>query len=84
MLIVVITGDSSGQLVVTGDAEKVQIIGKKYAQFNWLYIVICLNFRLCELLDGKGGGKGERFNAKLNSLKQVSQAELFVKSNFTP
>lgn len=68
MLIVVITGDSSGQLVVTGDAEKVQIIGKK----------------LCELLDGKGGGKGERFNAKLNSLKQVSQAELFVKSNFTP
>ena len=41
------------------------------------------NFRVCELLDGKGGGKGERFNAKLNNLKNVSQAELFVKSNFT-
>ena len=46
-------------------------------------MINCSHFRLCELLDGKGGGKGERFNAKLNSLKNISQAELFVKSNFT-
>ena len=45
MLIVVITGDSSGQLVVTGDAEKVQIIGKKYAQFIFILTLYCNMFK---------------------------------------
>ena len=34
--------------------------------------------RLCDLLDGKGGGKG-RFNAKINKLKNISQIEQKVK-----
>ena len=38
-----------------------------------------INSRLCELLDGKGGGKGKRFNAKLNNLKKLSQVENIVK-----
>ena len=35
-------------------------------------------FRLCDLLEGKGGGKG-RFNAKINKLKNVPQIEQKVK-----
>eukprot|EP00092_Neocalanus_flemingeri_P032681 GFUD01035546.1.p1 GENE.GFUD01035546.1~~GFUD01035546.1.p1 ORF type:complete len:414 (+),score=163.75 GFUD01035546.1:43-1284(+) len=68
MLCVVTTGDEKtgpGQLVVTGEAKLVQEIGKK----------------LCTLLDGKGGGKGTRFNAKINNLKIVAQIENIVKAH---
>ena len=34
------------------------------------------------MLDGKGGGKGNRFNAKLNNLKPITEAENYVKSLF--
>ena len=37
-----------------------------------------LLLRLCDLLDGKGGGKG-RFNAKINKLKNIPQIEQKVK-----
>ena len=41
------------------------------------------SFRLCELLEGKGGGKGLRFNAKLSNLKNIALAEEYVKSLFS-
>jgi len=68
LLSVVTVGDEKagpGQLVVTGEALIVQEIGKK----------------LCTLLDGKGGGKGQRFNAKINNLKNVTQIESIVKAH---
>ena len=43
-----------------------------------------LNSRLAELLDGKGGGKGSRFNAKLNSFKNISQVEKVIQSCIAP
>lgn len=68
VLSVLTVGDEkagAGQLVVTGEAaDAVQEIGKK----------------LCTLLDGKGGGKGQRFNAKINNLKNVTQIESIVKA----
>ena len=39
-------------------------------------------FRICELLGGKGGGKGQRYNAKLSNMKNISIAEEYVKSLF--
>jgi len=67
ILCVLTVGDekqSSGQLVVTGNVSNVQEIGK----------------RLCSLLDGKGGGKGKRFNAKIHDLKKVDQIEKLLES----
>ena len=34
--------------------------------------------RLCEVLDGKGGGKGARFNAKINSFKKIDEVESVI------
>jgi len=68
MLCVITVGDEKagpGQLVVTGEATLVQAIGKE----------------LCVLLDGKGGGKGQRFNAKINNLKSIGQIEETVQAH---
>jgi len=66
LLCILTVGDEKlggpGQLVVTGQADLVQPVGKM----------------LCDLLDGKGGGKG-RFNAKINKLKNIPQIEQKVK-----
>jgi len=68
-LLVVIVGDgNTGQLVVTGQGEVVVNLGKK----------------LAELLDGKGGGKGSRFNAKINSFKNISKVEQLIQSMIAP
>lgn len=59
-LLVVLVGEekgAAGQLVVTGPGDMPTLIGKK----------------LLELLDGKGGGKGSRFNAKINSFKNLDK-----------
>jgi len=68
LLIVIVGEGNSGQLVVTGQGEVVVNIGKK----------------LAELLDGKGGGKGSRFNAKINSFKNISQVEKVIQSCIAP
>jgi len=68
LLIVIVGEGNSGQLVVTGQGEIVVNIGKK----------------LAELLDGKGGGKGSRFNAKLNSFKNISLVEKVIQSCIAP
>jgi len=68
LLIVIVGEGNSGQLVVTGQGDVVVNIGKK----------------LAELLDGKGGGKGSRFNAKINSFKNISQVEKVIQSCIAP
>jgi len=71
LLVTIVTGDlkdnCGGQLVVCGPQDLVQQVGK----------------RLCEILDGKGGGKGTRFNAKINNVRNISEAEKFVNSLFS-
>jgi len=68
-LVVVIVGEGcSGQLVVSGQGDVVVNLGKK----------------LVELLDGKGGGKGSRFNAKLNSFKNINKVEQVIQSCIAP
>jgi len=66
LLCIITVGDEKqgapGQLVVAGQPDLIQPVGKM----------------LCDLLDGKGGGKG-RFNAKINKLKNVPQIEQKVK-----
>jgi len=65
ILSVITVGEGPGQLVVTGEtAGIVQQIGKK----------------LCGILDGKGGGSGQRFNGKINNMKNVGQIETIVKA----
>lgn len=35
--------------------------------------------RLAEILEGKGNGKGNRYQAKVKNLKNVNKAELLIK-----
>jgi len=66
-LLVVLVGEekgAAGQLVVTGPGDKPALIGKK----------------LLEILDGKGGGKGSRFNAKINSFKNLDKIQKTVEN----
>lgn len=74
ILVIIVTGDgkdSPSQLVINStDKSKADIVGKA-------------GKRLCELLEGKGGGKGQRFNAKLSNLKNILLAEEYVKSLFS-
>jgi alanyl-tRNA synthetase len=37
-------------------------------------------YRLCSVLEGKGGGKGSRFNAKINSFKNVDKIESLLQN----
>jgi len=66
-LIIVITGEKGapGQLVVTGPGQLPATLGKK----------------LCEILEGKGGGKGSRFNAKITNFKQIESVETLIKDS---
>eukprot|EP00088_Acartia_fossae_P021768 TRINITY_DN2310_c0_g1_i4.p1 TRINITY_DN2310_c0_g1~~TRINITY_DN2310_c0_g1_i4.p1 ORF type:complete len:420 (-),score=85.59 TRINITY_DN2310_c0_g1_i4:487-1716(-) len=68
LLIVIVGEGTSGQLVISGQGEVVVNLGKK----------------LCELLEGKGGGKGSRFNAKISSFKSLSKVEETIQSFIAP
>lgn len=63
LVVVIVGGDSAGQLVVTGPGDGPVLIGKK----------------LVVLLDGKGGGKGSRFNAKITNFKNIDKVEGVIK-----
>lgn len=64
---------------MTGDASQVQQLGPRYLTQGITPFDI-YNLRLCDLLEGKGGGKGQRFNAKLNNLKKIGEVEGIVQS----
>lgn len=45
-------------------------------------IIADLGEKVCELLDGKGRGKGQRFQAKVNNLKKISACEKLINEYF--
>nr|ACO11229.1 Alanyl-tRNA synthetase domain-containing protein 1-B [Caligus rogercresseyi] len=59
-------GGSSYQMTLSGDSEDIKVLGPK----------------ILKLLDGKGGGSGGRFNAKVSSLKEYNNAVLTVEEHF--
>lgn len=59
-------GSPKGQLTIFGVESVVQQIGPK----------------ICEILDGKGNGKGKRFQAKVNNLKRLPQCENYLAEYF--
>lgn len=55
-----------GQLMLIGAETKVKQLGPK----------------ICEILDGKGNGKGQRFQAKVNNLKRLPECEKLLTAYF--
>ncbi|XP_050088971.1 alanyl-tRNA editing protein Aarsd1 [Anopheles aquasalis] len=55
-----------GQLVMQGKAEDIAALGPE----------------VCNILEGKGNGKGTRFNAKVNKLKNLPLCEKLVHDRF--
>lgn len=41
-----------------------------------------LGTQICDLLDGKGRGKGQRFQAKVNNLKKINECEKLIGKYF--
>ncbi|CAH1180152.1 unnamed protein product [Phaedon cochleariae] len=62
------TGDEkqSGNIVLYGDEKAVADLGQK----------------VCELLDGKGAGKGNKFQAKVNKMANRKSAEKYITEYF--
>uniref|UniRef100_A0A023F7Z2 Putative metal-dependent hydrolase n=1 Tax=Triatoma infestans TaxID=30076 RepID=A0A023F7Z2_TRIIF len=65
ILILFTIGDKEGYMVLHGPEEKVTAFGPK----------------LAEILDGKGNGKGNRYQAKVKNLKNLNHAELLIKES---
>uniref|UniRef100_A0A182PS50 Alanyl-transfer RNA synthetases family profile domain-containing protein n=1 Tax=Anopheles epiroticus TaxID=199890 RepID=A0A182PS50_9DIPT len=59
-------GSGKGQLVLQGRPDDVAKLGPE----------------ICALLEGKGNGKGTRYNAKVNKLKILPQCEKLVREHF--
>ncbi|XP_035900297.1 alanyl-tRNA editing protein Aarsd1-A [Anopheles stephensi] len=59
-------GSGRGQLVLQGSPDDVTKLGPE----------------ICTLLEGKGNGKGTRYNAKVNKLKNLPQCEKLVREHF--
>uniref|UniRef100_A0A8W7PBM8 Threonyl/alanyl tRNA synthetase SAD domain-containing protein n=1 Tax=Anopheles coluzzii TaxID=1518534 RepID=A0A8W7PBM8_ANOCL len=60
-------GSGKGQLVLQGRPDDVAKLGPE----------------ICTLLEGKGNGKGTRYNAKVNKLKNLPQCEKLVQEYFS-
>lgn len=45
-------------------------------------VVTDLSEKICDLLEGKGRGKGQRFQAKVNNLKKISACEKLIGEYF--
>lgn len=57
---------SKGQLTLFGEEAIVRELGPK----------------ICDILDGKGNGKGQRFQAKVNNLKRLPECEKLLIEHF--
>lgn len=55
-----------GNMILVGDESVISDLGEK----------------ICELLEGKGRGKGQRFQAKVNNLKKISACEKLIDEYF--
>lgn len=65
ILILFTIGDKEGYMVLHGPEDKITEFGPK----------------LAEILDGKGNGKGNRYQARIKNLKNLNQAELLIKKS---
>lgn len=50
--------------------------------FGFADIIADLGDEICNLLEGKGRGKGQRFQAKINNLKKLSVCEKLITEYF--
>lgn len=57
---------TKGNLILVGDEGIIAELGPK----------------ICDLLDGKGRGKGQRFQAKVNNLKKINECEKLIGKYF--
>ncbi|CAO1415929.1 unnamed protein product [Diamesa serratosioi] len=57
----------SGSLLLQGDPEDIKVLGDP----------------ICKLLDGKGNGKNNRFQAKVLNLNKIKDCEILIKNHFT-
>uniref|UniRef100_A0A069DTC8 Alanyl-transfer RNA synthetases family profile domain-containing protein n=1 Tax=Panstrongylus megistus TaxID=65343 RepID=A0A069DTC8_9HEMI len=65
ILILFTIGDKEGYMVLHGPEDKITEFGPK----------------LAEILDGKGNGKGNKYQARVKNLKNLNQAELLIKES---
>lgn len=67
-LLFLTVGDDShrGQLVLLGRADAIATLGPS----------------ICERLEGKGNGKGQRFQGKVNNLKRIAECEQMISDYF--
>lgn len=67
-LLFLTVGDDTnkGQLVLQGRSEVISALGAV----------------ICQTLDGKGNGKGTRFQGKINNLKRIAECEKLIKDYF--
>lgn len=67
-LLFLTVGDDTnkGQLVLQGRSEVISDLGPK----------------ICEILDGKGNGKGQRFQGKVNNLRRTDECEKIIVQYF--
>lgn len=56
----------SGSLLLQGDPEDITALGDP----------------ICKLLDGKGNGKNNRFQAKVTNLNKIKDCEILIKNHF--
>lgn len=68
-LLFLTAGDESykGQLILQGRPE----------------VIAALGFAICQLLEGKGNGKGTRFQGKVNNLKRIAECEKLIQKYFS-
>lgn len=60
------TGKGAGQIALQGRPEDIAALGDP----------------ICALLEGKGNGKGPRYNAKVNKLKAIDQCRKLIEEHF--
>jgi len=56
----------SGSMILQGAADDVAALGDK----------------ICQLLSGKGNGKGNRYQAKVTQLNKIKDCEVLIKNHF--
>lgn len=56
----------SGSLIIQGNAEDIAVLADP----------------ICELLGGKGNGKGNRYQAKVTQLNKLKDCETLLKKHF--
>lgn len=77
--------DNAGQMILSGPTDAVQQLGPRYgfhpsisqcskvSCFSLFFLILLT--RICEVLSGKGAGKGKRFQAKVAQMSAVNRQQ---------